>query len=111
MEHPIKMDYLGVPLFSETPISGWFSFQVPMPLVFFDGEETPGRGLVVQKGERKSSGRRYHFWGGGLEDIFGNFHPESLGKGSQIDEHIFQMGWNYQLALGTPSNKWWIRKR
>ena len=27
---------------------------------------------------------------------FWNFHPENWGKGTQFDEHIFQMGWNHQ---------------
>ena len=36
-----------------------------------------------------------HYLGGGNSNIFFNFHPGSLEKSIQFDEHnIFQMGWN-----------------
>ena len=43
--------------------------------------------------------------GGGNSNIFWNFHPETWGRWTQFDDHIFQMGWNHQLGTGTPMSK------
>ena len=39
-------------------------------------------------------------FGGGFSKICWNFHPETWGRWTHFDEHIFQMGWfNHQLAV------------
>ena len=74
MENPIKMDDLGVPLFSETSKKIRFVFW----------------GMFPTKPPKLLGG-------GNLNIVYVYFHPEISGRWTHFDYNFFQMGWfNHQ---------------
>ncbi len=61
----------------------------------------PSRSRVFFRLLGRGDWRKMCYLGGGNSNIFGIFTPK-IGEMIQLDEHIFQRGWNHQLVIFLP---------
>ena len=80
-------------MWNSTPNSGTVEPQVKMLWA-----ESGTVKIKVNPSDTRVDSLGGHWLGGGNSNIFFYFHPENWGRWTHFDEHIFQMGWNHQLA-------------
>ena len=103
MENPIKMDDLGVPLFSETPIS-WGLKTHHVSWVFFRSKRRDSWGSFPVRDERMKFCQRRSV----VLPILSQWKMEYWRANGYTPWITFKIHWKSQCSIGNTPFKWWM---